>query len=328
MTVNIGFIGTGGIAQTHLHNLARINDADVIAFCDIECARAQKEAQRWPNAKAYTDIDDMLDDRKLDAVYICVPPMAHGEAERAVIARGIPFLVEKPLGIEVQGPMEILKKIKEKGLMTAVGYHWRYREGVQKVRAMLKERKIGMGLGYWMGGMPPVPWWRKQDGSGGQFVEQTTHIVDLLRYLCGEVKEVYAGYSQRVLHEKVAGTTVADVGTVTLTLESGIVANIANTCLLPVEYRVGLDIYTDLGVLEIHHASIKDIQSGVTSEYKESKNPFFVEDESFVHAVRTGDSSKILSNYEDAIQTHRVTVAANTSAETGQVISLKERAEI
>lgn len=98
--------------------------------------------------------------------------------------------------------------------------------------------------------------------------------------------------------------------------------------ILPVEYRVGLDIYTDLGVLEIHHASIKDIQSGVTSEYKESKNPFFVEDESFVHAVRTGDSSKILSNYEDAIQTHRVTVAANTSAETGQVISLKERAEI
>ena len=56
----------------------------------------------------------------------------------------------------------------------------------------MQDQTIGMALGRWMGGMPGVAWWRRQEGSGGQFVEQTTHIVDLLRYCAGEVTEVYA----------------------------------------------------------------------------------------------------------------------------------------
>lgn len=323
MTVKIGFIGTGGIAKAHLNNLVKIKDAEVTAFFDINLERAQKEAQEWTNAKAYSDVNDMLDDRKLDAVYICVPPMAHGEAENAVIDRGIPFLVEKPLGIDNR-PAEILKKIDQKKIITSVGYHWRYMEAAKRAMDLLNERKLGMSLGYWMGGMPMVPWWRVQSGSGGQFVEQTTHIVDLLRYLSGEVVEVFAAYSQRVMHEKVEGTTVADVGTVTMKLENGSIATISNTCLSPVGHKVGLDLYTDQGVLEISSAGLKDIKPESVTEYKEIVNPYFVEDEVFINAILTGDSSKILSDYRDALITHNVTLAANKSAEVGKPISLKE----
>ncbi|WP_163100142.1 Gfo/Idh/MocA family protein [Peribacillus alkalitolerans] len=327
MTLKIGFIGTGGIAKEHLNNLAKIQDTEVTAFFNINLERAQKEAQAWTNAKAYNDVSEMLDDRKLDAVYICVPPMAHGEAENAVIDRGIPFFVEKPLGIDNR-PTEILKKIEQKKIITSVGFHWRYKEATRIALELLNERKLGMSLGYWMGGMPMVPWWRVQTGSGGQFVEQTTHIVDLLRYLNGEVVEVFAAYSQRVMHEKVEGTTVADVGTVTMKLENGSIASISNTCLSPVGHKVGLDLYTDQGILEISSTGLKDIKAESVTEYKEMVNPYFVEDEVFINAVRTGDSSKILSDYRDALITHNVTLAANKSAEIGEPINLKEFSHI
>ncbi|WP_257346157.1 Gfo/Idh/MocA family protein [Pseudalkalibacillus decolorationis] len=328
MTMKIGFIGTGGIAKAHLNNLATIEGAEVTAFCDIDLTRAEKEAQQWTEAKAYTDVDEMLDDTTLDAVYICVPPMAHGAPENAVIERGIPFLVEKPLAIDKRKPNEIVKKIESKKLITSVGYHWRYLEGVQRASSLLSDRKSGMALGYWMGGMPMVPWWRKKDGSGGQFIEQTTHIVDLLRYLCGEVDEVYTACSQRVMHEKVEGTTVYDVGTVTMKLNNGMVATISNTCLSPVGHKVGLDIYTDLGVLEISSAGLKEIGPNLISEYKELKNPYFVEDEVFINAVRTGDPTNILSDYKDSVKTHEITIAANESAETGKSVSLKEMSRL
>lgn len=322
MTVKLGFIGTGGIASNHLRNLATMEGVEVIAFCDIQLARAEQAARQWNDAKAYANIAEMLDDRPLDAVYICVPPMAHGEAEHLLIERGIPFLVEKPLGIDNELPRDILKRIEEKKLITSVGYHWRYSEAVQKAAALLKESKPGMALGYWMGGMPGTPWWRVMKGSGGQFVEQTTHITDMLRFLCGEVVEVYAAYGHRVMHEKVEGTDVPDVGTVTMKLENGAVATISNTCLLPVGHLTGIDVYTDQGVLEVRNGSLKEVRRDRVTEYKYRSNPYHTEDAAFIQAIRTGDASGILSPYADAIKTHEITIAANVSAASGQPVRL------
>ena len=322
MSVKLGFIGTGGIAHAHLNNLAKMDGVTVSAFYDVAKDRAESAAAAWTDARAYDKVTDMLDDRKLDGVYICVPPMAHGEAESLVVERGLPFLVEKPLGIDNEVPRSIAAAVSAKKLITSVGYHWRYSSTVQQARELLKERTFGMALGYWMGGMPMVPWWRKQDGSGGQFVEQTTHIADLLRYLCGEVTEVYAAEGRRVMPSKVEGTTVADVATVTMKLASGGVATISNTCLLPIGHHVGLDLYTDAGVLEIRGDSLKDIVPGDTREVRNDNNPYAVEDEAFVHALRTGDASRILSDYADSLKTHELTIAANVSAVTGQPVRL------
>jgi predicted dehydrogenase len=173
-----------------------------------------------------------------------------------------------------------------------------------------------------MGGMPMVPWWRVQSGSGGQFVEQTTHIVDLLRYLCGEVREVYAAYALQVMGEQVEGTDVPDVGSVTMKLANGMVATISNTCLLPVGHHVGLDIYTNKGVLELRSDALNEITADGARKHPNVANPYFVEDEAFIHALRTGDTSRILSDYEDSLRTHDITIAANESAVSGKPIIL------
>ncbi|MFD0960755.1 Gfo/Idh/MocA family protein [Paenibacillus chungangensis] len=322
MTVKLGFIGTGGIANYHIGSLVQIKDVSLTAFCDVDLGRAQRAASGHHGAKAYAKVEDMLDDNKLDGVYICVPPMAHGDVERQLIERAIPFLVEKPLGIDRNTPAAISQAVKAKKLITSVGYHWRYSEATNVAKQLLADRTPGMALGYWMGGMPMVPWWRVQTGSGGQFVEQTTHIVDLLRYLCGEVTEVYAAYSHKVMDKKVEGTDVPDVGTVTLKLANGMVATISNTCMMPVVHHVGLDIYTDKGVLEVRGNSLKEIGKEGVLTHTNKLQPTAAEDEAFIHALRTGDTSRILSDYEDSLRTHDITIAANESAVSGKPVSL------
>lgn len=324
MALQIGIIGTGGFAAHHVRTLTAMKDVTIAAVCGTSQEKAAQFAQGLPSAASYTSVPDMLDGHKLDAVYICVPPFAHGDIELELIARNIPFLIEKPLGVDLATPSTILEAIESKRLITSVGYHWRYQDATTKAKELLADHTPGMALGSWNGGMPGVYWWRQAAGSGGQFVEQTTHIVDLLRYCLGEVVEVYAAYA--LVHPRsrneAENITVPDVGTVTLKLESGAIANISNTCMLPVGHDTGLKIFTDLGVLELGPTGLKEIAATYTTQYHNRNNCYQLENEAFINAVRTGDTSGILSTYADAWRTQQVTVLANESALSGLPIKL------
>lgn len=264
--VRIGFVGTGGWSRKHAEILSGFESVTIQAFCGTELDKASRLASRWSGAVPYADIEQMADREKLDAVYICVPPFAHGKIEQALIDRGIPFFVEKPLGINRELPLNLLEQIEKKNLITSVGYHWRYMDSVIKAKELLADRHIGVVNGFWMGSMPRVKWWGSQSTSGGQFVEQTTHITDLLRNVCGEASEVFAVYNHTFMNEVVERTDVADGGTVIVKLKTGTVAQISNTCLLPFGYKEGLDVYTDAGVLEIQPDVLRDIHQGQTVE--------------------------------------------------------------
>jgi myo-inositol 2-dehydrogenase/D-chiro-inositol 1-dehydrogenase len=323
MKLRIGFIGTGRYADKHQRILSQMEGVSVVAFCGRNKENVERAARSWPDAKAYTNVVQMLDTCILDAVYICVPPMGHGEIERHLVDRGIPFFVEKPLGIELTEDMELLRKqATDRRLITSVGYNWRYLDSVAKARELLLEGTMGMALGYFMSSFPQIAWWRRMNGSGGQFNEQTTHIVDLIRYLCGEVEELYAAFSKRRLHEIQEGMDIPDVGTVTLKLVNGMVATISNTCILPRGHHTGLDVYTTSGVVEIRMDSLKEIGRDRTVEYRNSSDPYVLENAAFVHALRTGDTSRILSDYDDAFRTFEVTSAAHDSAAEGRIVRL------
>lgn len=329
MNLNIGIIGTGWFSKVHGDILAGFEGVSVSAICATSLAKAEGFASRYEGARAFTNVNDMLDAVKLDAVYICVPPMAHGEIESTLIDRGIPFLVEKPLGANLEIPEHILHKIEKKPLIHSVGYHFRYKESTSKLKELLMNQTIGMALGTWMGDMPQVAWWRQQEGSGGQFIEQTTHIVDLLRYIMGEVEEVYATYGNTVVHERYEGVGVADVGTVSLKLCSGAIANISNTCILPGGVgEVGLNIYSDKGILNWSPEELIVNNAGVKTVYTDTSDPYTIETAAFLHALRTGDASQIRSSYRDAIKTQRVTVAALESARSGKPMRIRESGQL
>ncbi|MBT2291260.1 Gfo/Idh/MocA family oxidoreductase [Paenibacillus albidus] len=322
MTLNIGIVGTGWFSKEHADLLAKMEDVSLKAVCGSSKQKGEEMARAY-GADGYGEITEMLDAHKLDAVYICVPPQSHGAIERSLIRREIPFFIEKPLGSSTEIPASLLQDIKEHNLLTSVGYHFRYQETVKQLKASLSSDKVGMIVGQWMGGMPGVAWWRNQEQSGGQFTEQTTHIVDLVRYLAGEVKEVYGMFGNRIMHEKHENVTVSDIGTVSLKLENGIVANISNTCVLPDGVgHVGLSFYNEQGMLDWNPERLMEVRSGNSTEYANTGNPYAAESEAFLHAVRTGDRSRILSDYEDGYKTLKVTCSAFESAQSGLPVKL------
>ncbi|WP_019419551.1 Gfo/Idh/MocA family protein [Paenibacillus sp. OSY-SE] len=323
-TMRIGIIGTGWFSKVHAGILSGMEGVQVKAICGTSAEKAQQMASRY-GASGYGQLSDMLDGERLDAVYICVPPLAHGEVERQLLQRKIPFLVEKPLGIGTEVPLDILSGIQSSSLITSVGYHFRYMETSLRLKEALARQSAGMAVGQWMGSMPQVAWWRKQAGSGGQFIEQTTHLVDLLRYCAGEVEEVQALYGQRMQRREELGVEVADVGTVSLRLRSGFIANISNTFLLPTGVsRVGLTFYTEEGMLDWSPERLRMSETGQTTEWPNGSDPYALESAAFIHAVRTGDASRILSDYADAFRTHLVTCAALESAAAGRPILISE----
>jgi len=320
-TVRVGFVGTGGIAQTHLEALSRIEGAQLVAFCDVDAARAESAAARF-GGRAYTDYAQMLREEPLDALYVCVPPHAHGEVEQLAAERGIHLFVEKPVARTLECARAVDAAIQKAGILSAVGYHFRYYGATERARERLQGLPIGMAIGYWHGGMPGVPWWRQHALSGGQLVEQTTHIVDLARYLVGEIVEVFAYLAHGVAPLPYPDSDVSEAGVIAMRFANGAVGTITNTCMLNPPGEVALKIYTPDRILEVSWGKLVETEADRREEYSSRDNPYLNEDRAFIEAIRTGDASLIRSTYSDGVRTLAVTLAADESARTGKPVSV------
>jgi len=257
-------------------------------------------------------------------LWICVPPFAHGEPEAFAVAHKLPFFVEKPLATIWEAANTIAQDVTRSGLITAVGYHWRYLDIVERAQELLQRRPARLALGYWLDATPPVNWWPKQEQSGGQQLEQTTHIFDLARYLIGDVTTVY-GTGSRLDRAAFPDADIADVSTATLTFRTGAVAQLASTCLLDYPYRIGLHLFGEGLAIELREfrAYIADGPDS-KEEYVAQGDPFVREARTFLDAVRSGDPSQIRATYAEALQTHRITTLAHQSAAQGQALAVED----
>ncbi|MDH2325821.1 glycosyltransferase [Cereibacter sp. SYSU M97828] len=320
MTTRLGFIGAGGIAHRHFGVLEQMEDVTIAAIADPDTARAEEAGKRF-GAAVFADHAAMLEAADLDAVFICVPPFAHGEIERACIARGLPFFVEKPLSLDLTLAEEIAAEVDAAGLVTAVGYHWRYLDTVDAARAELARNPAHLMTGFWLDQTPPPQWWWREDGSGGQVVEQATHIIDLARFLAGDVTEVY-GLAAIRPREDFDGLDVPTATTANLRFAGGAIANLSATCILRWNHRVGLHVFADALALEItDHDIMVDVGRGRPVRHAEG-DPVWRQDRDFIEAVQ-GRENRIRCPYAEALETHRVALAISKSAASGQPVKME-----
>ncbi len=197
MALKVGFVGTGGIASRHLQNTAKRDDAEMVGYADVVLERAQAAADEY-GGNAYDNFVDLYDNEEPDAIVICTPPFAHGDIESEAAQRGIHFFVEKPVAISMEMANGVQEAVEAAGIATQVGYMFRFSEALIKVRELLSDRPIAMVQAhYYMPGLPSPAWWPYMAKGGGQLVEQATHMLDLGRFLAGDVATV-AGQTARV----------------------------------------------------------------------------------------------------------------------------------
>jgi myo-inositol 2-dehydrogenase / D-chiro-inositol 1-dehydrogenase len=320
MAIKVGFVGTGGMAGAHMNTLKTFDDVEFVAMCDVSEDRAKSRANEF-GGKAFTDFKEMFDKVDMDAVYICTPPFAHGEQEKIACGKGIAMFIEKPIAIKTETAIIINDYIQSSGVITSVGYHWRYQSNAQSALSVLKKEKKVLGaLGYWMGGMPGTPWWRVKAESGGQHCEQTTHIFDLCRFLVGSDAKTVHGVSADGTMTDIPNYDIEDISMVNIQFKNGAAANISSGCVFNNWGRVHLEVFSRDLVIMIGGPGPLISRKGQAEEVEQK--PGADRDRIFIDAVTTKDASKILSPYSDAVETLKITDAASKSFLTGKAVDL------
>ena len=322
--VKVGFIGSGGIAGRHVEALKTIDGVELVAFSDVAEEKARKLAQDC-GGEAFADFMEMLDAVELDAIYICVPPHVHGAPEKECLSRHLPFFVEKPLGNDMETVTDILGMINRRNALAAVGYMNRYRQSLQRGRQLLRGNKVSSLEAHWIGGTPGAPWWFTKAQSGGQLVEQTTHLLDAIALLAGRVTEVYAVGAIGTHGFPPDGYDVEDATSLTLKFASGAVGSVNSCCSVKSGGGVGLDIYGSGAVLSYGGWNMDltaTLPDGETEVVEGEEDIFEIEDAAFIDAVVTGDRSSIKCDYGQAFHAHQIAMAANRSLEIGVPVAV------
>lgn len=319
----VAIIGSGWAAQTHVTALRDQPDVAIVGVASRSAEHAGRLARR-AGAHAWTDYRRMLDAGGIDAVICCLPPAERGDPELSVVDRGLHLLVEKPLGLDASVPEHIGQRIAAAGVIAAVGYQWRYLDLVDRVRELLAARPAQLVLGTWLGSTPDAPWWVRQDGSGGQVLEQATHILDLMRYLVGEC-DVTAALSADAPAGVRGDADITDVSHILLRFQGGAIGSLATTRLLERVHRVGLECFSvgqALALEIVPHRLVvgRGAESTEIMSQQDRAATYQAQDRTFIDAVQ-GRAVVIRASWEDALRTHKLALRAASLARAGLTTS-------
>ncbi len=314
MSVRVGLVGAGGVGARHARTLSALDDVDLVGVVDAVPGAADSLAGEL-GVPVADSLERLLRERP-DAVWLCVPPFAHGELERAVVRAGLPFFVEKPLAADLGTAEEVAAAVAAAGVPTATGYHWRHLDTVARAREVLAAAPPRMVTVTWQDKVPPPAWWRRVDRSGGQVVEQATHVLDLARVLAGEVVEVLACAAPSTDPDR----DVADATTAVLTFASGAVGSLAVACTLAAKGRAGIDVVGDGVLVELTETSLRLSDAGGTEDVAPAVDGRLAVDRAFVDVLSGRPAPPGVVDYGEALRTHRLACAVAESAQTGRAV--------
>lgn len=266
--LRFGLWGCGMIARFHADALLRIENAVLVGVADVSASFAADFADQY-GIVAYADYEAMLADPNIDAVCICTPSGLHKENALQALRAGKHVVLEKPMAFTAAEAAELEKAAEESGCVLTVVSQLRFSKDICRVKALMEENAFGtpvlcdLYMKYWR---DPAYYagstWkgtRRFDG-GGALMNQGIHGVDILLYLAGNAKVLYA--KNRTHFHNIE---VEDVSVAMLEFENGATGVIeASTCANPgFERRLEI-IGTEGSVILVENRIEKLILGGET----------------------------------------------------------------
>jgi predicted dehydrogenase len=179
--VNVAVIGAGGIANSvHLPSLVQIEDANLVAICDLRIEKAQAAAQKFGIPSVYSSMYEMLEKEDLDGVFVLVEPDRLFRAANDCLDAGLNVMMEKPAGITSYQANSLVRKSQKVGKFCAVGMNRRQIPLVQHVFNRMKElTPITQVDGVFLKNSELASTWN----YASAYVCDIVHAADLVRYL-------------------------------------------------------------------------------------------------------------------------------------------------
>jgi len=307
MSLRIGFIGAGNMSRQHAKRLAAIEGADVVAVCHPRPVNAAKFLEAQPGEVAlYSDRDAMFAEADLDALYVCIPPFAQDDTVEKAAEQGYHLFLEKPIALEIDLAQRMVDAAEANGVISQVGFQFRYKKGVQTLRAALDSGEAGrptLFSGRYWTNMDGNPWWRDRSKSGGQVVEQLIHIYDLAAHFLGEADLTRTtGYVANLCHRGRPDYTIEDTSVGVHYAKNGAVSVVTGSNnAVPMHYIGDFRVVCERAVLDYHSTG----QSWVTPdrsiyhqgeermEWDETGDATLALNQNFIHSIQSRQPADI-----------------------------------
>ncbi len=197
--VRFGIVGTSGHAsRIAAPVLKRNREVSLLGAAGSAPERSAQFAQQHGLARSYRNLDDMLQDRDIDAVWICSPNHLHAEQVAQCAAAGKHVLVEKPLATTYADAERAGRAAEAARITLRVGCQHRFRPSHRHIRELIAGGRVGK-LGYfrihrfwrypYFEDMDPAgpPQWRRSGAESGGWVinDIGSHLLDLMLWMCG-----------------------------------------------------------------------------------------------------------------------------------------------
>jgi len=192
-----GIIGAGAEAkEVQLPTFKSMQELELLAVADIDEKSAKSVAKKFDIPEVYIDYHDLLNNKNIDMVSICVPFYLHKKIAVDCAKAGKHILVEKPMAVTVQDADEILKAVKENEVKLCVVQNYRLFPSVQKSKDIIEEGRIGeiISMHAHMLDFPPSSSEWRMNRHGGVIEDIGPHLIDIVLYLNDfkTIKQIYA----------------------------------------------------------------------------------------------------------------------------------------
>lgn len=187
----MGLLGCGRIARlSHLPLLARLPGIELAAIAEPDPGNREACRSLAPGAKRFEHYQELLAERSLDAVIICLPPALHAEAAIAAFERGLHVYLEKPLATTLEDGKRIVRAWRDAGTTGWIGFNFRFHPLAVELRAALARGVVGAPLAarttFGAGSRELPEWKRRRASGGGALLDLASHQFDLLPFLLGQ----------------------------------------------------------------------------------------------------------------------------------------------
>lgn len=321
--VQIGVVGSGFMAETHVEAYKNIDDADVTAVASLEDPEGFID-ESGIDAKAYDTAEELMDTEDVDAVDLCTPTPTHRPLVEAAAERGFDTFCEKPIAGNLKDANAIAETADEADIKLMVGHVVRFFPEYRRARDVINDGGIGDPGVARARRLSPFPswghedWYTDRDRSGGVMIDLAIHDLDFLSWVLGDVNRVYA---QRSIWER------GEHGHIVLRFDNGAVGYVEASWGLPSGQGLvtSLELAGSDGLLE--YSGDKNALTFRTAEDTVVENPVKKEGyerelEAFVESLQNGSQPPVTA--EDAISALRLSLAATQSAESGTPIAPEE----
>ncbi|MCH7606148.1 MAG: Gfo/Idh/MocA family oxidoreductase [Chloroflexi bacterium] len=316
-------------------------DQELIAVYSRDQGRADAFAQKHGAKAAYDSLDALMQDPRVDAVFIASPNFLHAEHTLAAAKAGKHVLVEKPMATTLEDSVAMVRGCREAGVKLGTGYHLRTHPGHILARRLILEGALGqvvLAQGQWGFGVrgqtapPPRPalrqWWDEPEMIGGASTMMGTgvHAVDLLRFLLDqEVSEVAA-----ITNGQTQEQPLEQLATMSLRFSGGVIATVTCGRLMP-DSRNDFAVYGNNGrvtgratLWEARQGRVEVVSETVnrTEVYpREYLGNFVAELEDFHQAIE--QDREPAATGMDGLSVVQITLAMVRSARDGRTIKLE-----